>query len=407
MVSRGARLDLDGTLGDVFDPGPLEAHMRVRGTSLSELHPFVRVKPPPSRRFDIQAQVAHTDRAYRFSQLRAQIGETDLSGEAAYDRRAERPRVTGSLQSKLADIEDLRALIGMRPTGGAAGARRERGRARGDAQTDERVLSARRLRVDRLRAVDVRITFESKKARVPGIAALDSLGFTAELQNGLLALKPLNLGLAGGRVAGTLTIDTRKEPPASRAMLDVRGIRLERLVPSLAAEAQTAGPINGRVDLTGNGYSLANMLADANGSFGLTMHSGRISNFTDAKIALNIGKMLSVLLRGDRNIAIHCGAVAFDVRNGVGKSRVVMLDTQQTRTDGVGTLDFRDERWDLLLTPRPKNPGLLTRLASIRVRGSFRDADVSLEERVALGRRAGEASPGNASGASPCAASPR
>lgn len=407
MVSRGTRLDLDGTLSDVFTPGSLDAHVRVKGTSLSELHPFVRVKPPPSRRFDIEARVAHTGRVYRFSQLRAQIGETDLSGDAAYDRSGERPRVAATLHSKLADIEDLRALIGMRPTGEPAVARREGRRAKGEVQAGGRVLSSRRLRADRLRAVDAHITFQSKKAKAPAIAALDSLGFTAELQNGLLALKPLNVGIAGGRVAGTLTLDTRKETPAARTRLDVQGIRLERLVPALAAEAQTAGPINGRIDLSGNGYSLANMLADANGSFALTMHSGRISNFTDAKIALNIGKMLSLMLRGDRNIAIHCGAVAFDLRNGVGQSRLLMLDTQQTRTEGVGTLDLRNERWDLLLTPRPKNPGLLTRLASIRVQGSFRDADVSLEERIALGRSSGEASAGSASGASPCAPSPR
>ena len=61
-----------------------------------------------------------------------------------------------------------------------------------------------------------------------------------------------------------------------------------------------------------------------------------------------------------------------------------MLDTGETHTDGIGTLDLRHERWELLLTPQPRKAGLLTRHASIRVNGSLRGAKVSIEERVPL-----------------------
>jgi hypothetical protein len=61
-----------------------------------------------------------------------------------------------------------------------------------------------------------------------------------------------------------------------------------------------------------------------------------------------------------------------------------VLDTEQTRTAGIGTVDVRAEKWQLLLTPQPRNPGLLTRRASIRVEGTFRDAKISIQERVAL-----------------------
>jgi len=61
-----------------------------------------------------------------------------------------------------------------------------------------------------------------------------------------------------------------------------------------------------------------------------------------------------------------------------------VLDTEQTRTVGVATIDVRAENWQLLLTPQPKNPGLFTRRASIRVDGTFRQAKVSIQERIAL-----------------------
>ena len=109
-----------------------------------------------------------------------------------------------------------------------------------------------------------------------------------------------------------------------------------------------------------------------------------IANFADAKLGLNVGKMIGLIFRGDRDIAIHCGAVSFDVHGGAGKSREIVLDTAQTHIEGIGTRDLRRERWDLLLTPQPKKPGLLTRHASIRVEGSFRGAHASLDERIPL-----------------------
>jgi hypothetical protein len=93
----------------------------------------------------------------------------------------------------------------------------------------------------------------------------------------------------------------------------------------------------------------------------------------------------------------------FDVRNGVGKSRVIVLDTEQTRTDGVGTLDLREERWDIVLTPQPKNPGFLTRRASIHLQGTFRNVEISIQERIAIGRAGGSPGSGDPSKDKPCA----
>jgi uncharacterized protein involved in outer membrane biogenesis len=249
-------------------------------------------------------------------------------------------------------------------------------------------LPERAFHVDRLKAVDARINMNAKKLKADAVSMVESLGLSADLSDGVLELKPIDVGFAGGHLNGSLSFNGRRAPHAARATIELRDIRLERLMPTLAASARSIAPVSGEIALRGHGKSIAAILGNATGSATARIDGGRISNIADAKLGLNVGKILSLLVRGDRDIGVHCGALAFDLRNGSGKSQVV-LDTEQTRTEGVGSLELRGERWDLVLTPQPKNPGLFTRRASIRTQGTFRTAEISIQERIAIGRASG------------------
>ena len=70
-----------------------------------------------------------------------------------------------------------------------------------------------------------------------------------------------------------------------------------------------------------------------------------------------------------------------------------MLDTEQTHTEGVGTVNLKDEQFELLLTPQPKHPGIFTLHSSIRIDGSFERIHFSIAKRAALERGARAATP--------------
>jgi uncharacterized protein involved in outer membrane biogenesis len=346
--------------------------------------------------------------------LRGRIGETDVAGEATYDRSHERPLVLAVLRSEKADIADLSALVGIRYASHAAAKAATKDRtpeahqhaAPADAETSrpDRIFLARPFRVDRLKAVDARINLNAKKLTADSIPMLESLRLSADLKGGMLELKPVQVGFAGGHLAGSISFDGGREPPAARAKIELRDIRLEKVVPTLAATARSIAPVRGDIALSGYGKSIATIFGNATGSATVRMDGGRISNLADAKLGLNAGKVLSLLVRGDRDVGVHCGAVALDLGNGSGKWQVV-LDTEQTRADGVGTITLPDERWDLVLTPQPKNPGLLTRRASIRAEGTLKTAKVSIQERVVIASMRGAPSAESASSRdAPCAA---
>ena len=142
----------------------------------------------------------------------------------------------------------------------------------------------------------------------------------------------------------------------------------------------SSGSVSANVQLSGRGNSIAAIAGNATGSMSLNMVGGRISNLLDAKLGLNLGKMLRLTISGDRAIDVHCAAIAFDFNNGLGKSRAILLDTEQTRIEGNGTMNLRDETLDVLLDPTQKNPGLFSLHSAIRVKGPLKHPVFALDK---------------------------
>ena len=94
------------------------------------------------------------------------------------------------------------------------------------------------------------------------------------------------------------------------------------------------------------------------------------------------GKAVKVLVIGDRAIGVNNATAAFEFDKGLGTSKTIVLDTDQTHTDGAGTIDLRDETVDVLLTPHPKKTALLALHSSIRVHGPIRKPKFSLSAKT-------------------------
>jgi uncharacterized protein involved in outer membrane biogenesis len=86
---------------------------------------------------------------------------------------------------------------------------------------------------------------------------VESLTFNAELTDGVIELTRADLGIAGGHVVGSFTLDRRREPPSARATINARDVRIEQLFPSVRATADSAGALSAHVELAGQGNSIA------------------------------------------------------------------------------------------------------------------------------------------------------
>jgi uncharacterized protein involved in outer membrane biogenesis len=389
-----SRLDVDGTVADLFNPSAIDAKVRLAGPSLSKLHPFFRTSLPASRPYEFASRVRQTKGDTVFAEVRGKIGNTDLAGDISVDRGKERPMVRAALHSESADLSDLGSLVGgghlsekvatrhadkeKAPPDDARAAAKDSRPDNPKSGTPKRLFPDRAFNGERLKTLDAHVTLDARKLKAAEMPALESWRVTADLNDGVLALKPIDIGLAGGHVVGLFTLDGQQKPLSSHARIELKDVRLEELLERLSKGAKNTGLLKGHVDLKGQGDSVAKILASSSGSMEVFMEGGGISNLLDAKLGLNAGKILRLLITGDRAIGINSAAVAFDFEKGLGKSKAILLDTDQTHTEGTGTIDLRDETVDVLLTPHPKKPGILSLHSSIRVHGSFRQLKFSL-----------------------------
>jgi len=391
------RVRVEGTIADAANISGIDTQLRIEGQTLANLYPFLLLPLPASPPYRLQGHLVLKGDRYTIDDLNGRIGSTDVSGHAGYINRKPRPMLTADLHSKLLNLSDLGPVVGVqtKDSGGKPVASQADTNTRVAAKTTERagdpnhILPAGSFDGSRLQKIDAEVNLEAKQLKVPNSLPLESLHASLRLNDSVLKLMPFDFGFAGGTIASNIVLDARNPILKTEAKVDFRGIRMDRLVPDKKQIAQGAGLVGASIQLSGIGNSIADAAAKANGRISATVSNGRISNLLDAVSGLNGGKILALLVSGDKTIQINCGGVAFDVKNGQGTTSLFVVDTEQTQILGTGGFDLAHERFDMTISPKPKRMGILSLRTPVRVFGSFKHPDYSVEKGPLLARAAG------------------
>ena len=413
------QMKVEGTIADVVNISAIDARLEISGQTLASLYPFLLLPLPASPPYEFRGRLVQQGKRYGMDDLSGKIGSTDIAGSAAYVRQQPRPLLTARLSSKLLNIADLGPIIGLETknttstpasAGTAAKPTQPETNTRAQAQARERqtggdkilptgtaaakgegILPRGKFEGRRLKAIDAEVDYTAASLKAPRALPVENMKFSFRLHDAVATLTPLEFGFSGGRIVADVMIDARQEHALhSRFNVDFRNIKVAQLFPTLPSVAKGVGELGAQIRLSGNGNSIADAAANANGSVTAAIANGRISNLLDAFAGLNGGKVISLLVGGDKDIAVNCGGMAFAVKDGIGQSQLFVIDTAQTRIDGSGSFSLKDERFDIVVVPKPKKPGILSLRTPVHLFGSFRHPDFGLDKRQ-LALRAGAA----------------
>lgn len=374
-------IKIDGTLSDLIKGGIIDAKLSLAGADLSSLYPIIPVVLPSTPPYRISGQLKRNGQAYRYEDFDGVIGKSDIHGTASYTA-AQPPMLKMVLNSKLLDFADLGPLIGLKPgskTQTASGKD-----TNGDAP--RKVLPNQPFRLDRLNAMNADVTLVAKKILRPSEVALEDMRVHLLLDNGLLTLAPLEFGFSGGKIAANLKLDGRQNPISTRAEIDLRNVKLQQLLPDSKMMRASAGTVGAQIRLTGQGNTVAGMLATADGEASLAMAGGELSGLLLEAINLNGTGILKYLAFGDQSLPNRCSAASFDVKNGIATSRAMVFDTAISNIQGEGQIDFREEQLDLRLDSRPKRKSIFVARTPIHIEGPFSKPNYALEAGPLLAR---------------------
>ncbi|RZI54675.1 MAG: AsmA family protein [Pseudomonas sp.] len=391
------RIQVEGTVADAANISGIDTQLRIEGQTLANLYPFLLLPLPASPPYQLSGHLVLKGNRYTFENLSGKIGSTDIAGQGAYVDQKPRPLLTADLHSKLLRIVDLGPVIGVQTKGSggkpaasqSATQHRESAKAASDGADPNHIIPAGKFDGSRLQKIDADVDFEAARLEVPGNLPLESLRASLRLHDAVLKLAPLDFGFAGGTIASKIELDARQPMIGADIRIDLSRIQIAKLVPKQKQLAEGAGQLGGMLRLKGTGNSIADAAAKANGSIRLAVANGRISNLVDALSGLNGGKVIQLLVAGDQTIAINCGSVAFDVVNGLGKSTLMVVDTEQTQILGNGTFDLSKERFDMTIEPKPKRMGILSLRTPMRAYGTFKHPEFAVEKGPLLARAGG------------------
>jgi uncharacterized protein involved in outer membrane biogenesis len=301
------------------------------------------------------------------------VGDSQMRGDLQLDFDGERPRLTAKLTSDNLDFDDLGALFGIPPaTGEGETASPEQKAEKAALVARGRVLPASQFDFTKLRSLDADVTLEAARIEAPKLP-LRSLTTHVKLTDGLLQLEPFDFAAAGGTLKTRLTFDARQQPLAYDFRIDLRQLKLAELVPQAQSLRDAVGRLDGNVHLHGTGNSIAAMFAGADGRLQTIMGHGEVSNLLLELAGLDIAEALKFLVGKDRKVAIRCAYADFSLQRGVATAEALAVDTTDTALLGRGTIDLREERFDLTLLPRPKDQSPISLRSPLRIGGSFLD----------------------------------
>jgi AsmA family protein len=384
----GSHVALVGTLTDPVHLGALDVQLWVSGPSMAQLYSITGITLPDTPPYFTEGHLTatlHGERGsrYRYRDFRGRVGGSDLAGSVDYVTGGKRPRLSGTLTSKLLQFADLAPLIGA----DSSAAKKQRGDA--TAQPADKLLPVEPFRTDRWQAMDADVQFTGARIVRGKALPIDALSTHLVMTAGELNLDPLRFGMAGGSVAGTLTLDGSQSPMAGKLKLGARHLRLKELFPAVKSMRTSLGEINGDAQLAARGNSVAALLGNSDGEVKLLMNDGAISKALLETAGLNVGNIVLAKLFGDRTVQINCAATDLSATDGVFSTRLFVFDTDDAVINVEGTVNMATEQLDLDIKPHTKGFRIFSLRSPLYVRGTLKHPDVGVHAGPLIARSAG------------------
>jgi len=203
-----------------------------------------------------------------------------------------------------------------------------------------------------LRILNADVNFKARTVKLSG-TPMTNVTATIRVHDGVLNVTDLRADVAGGQVAGAVTVDAAMRPAKFMTKATVSGLSLRQLTP------QISGPMSLNLDVRGIGDTPRAIANTLNGHVALIGGPGRVANEALVLLTFGLGSIQKLLTRGSvRAENVNCVVARFDLSGGIGRSRVLVTDSARLTFIGQGTISLKSEQLDLLFVPRTKETGL-------------------------------------------------
>jgi uncharacterized protein involved in outer membrane biogenesis len=362
VALRAAADALESIQGRVEASGPSVAALdRVAGTDL-----------PKSAPYRVALEVRHEGSRWIVENLRVALGGSDLQGSASLEVGRERPLLRASLTSSRFDMQET----GIKP------------KVKKELEERKYLFSREPWPSVKFDALDADVELSMKELHNTHPVPLDALELRVVLDNATLRVDPLKVSLGGGTVSGRVALEAGESPERASVNLDIRALRLSRLVPKLEKQKETAlGRLNGRVELAGSGESPAKLVGSADGRIVFAAERGQASALLVEVLGLDAAEAIT-LIGKKREQPLACAVMDLAVKQGKATTSAFVIDTTDTVLSVEGSANLGEETLDLTARAEPRDASIFSLRTPANITGTFLDPKVRPRAGPLAGRAA-------------------
>ena len=328
---------LDGTLPAGTELTNAEFDLRIAGPNLRRIGRAFDVQNLPAEAYRFEGSLKRSGDSYAINNLVAEVGENDLSGSFGLEI-APRIRLTGRLESTHLNLASLRGQNG------------DVTESEEDAPKSDRLIPDTPLPLQVLDAGDVDMSL-----RLHHLATerqdIGDVEFKIVIEEDKLHVETGKVVLSNG---GTLTaaLDLARTAPDHANLhtsILARQVNFREAVDA-DGNSITSPRRDLELSLSGNGSTVRDLAASADGSISLQLGEGDVDNdfsgYLMRDMVAQLFSAINPLAKEAKHTRLNCGFLVFDIVDGVARGRAVGLQTDKLSVASVGTLNLTTEALD-------------------------------------------------------------
>jgi AsmA family protein len=364
--SSGSHLTGKGILLQPFDLHYFDASFEANGVDLKDLYYLTGTKLIDTGNYRLSGKLARRGYTSSFSDLGVTSGQSDIHGSVSIELQKGQSNIGADLSSQSLHLSDLGP--------------RAAGRDPGSESVQPLLLSTATPDPSALRHTEATVKFRARRLDA-GRVTLNTVAANMTIDRGLLAVMPLSADVLDGKLNVQLKIDARKEIPAVDLDVRISGLQLGQYARKGSGPPAIEGPLGLQVLLTGQGRSLHEVAASADGAIKATLRSGAARDSLAELTGIDLRGLGLLLAKNKKEIPIHCGIASFRAHDGALTGENLVLDTEPVLIAGEGVAHLDTEILDFVLRGYPKSVRLFQWRAPILIRGTLAHPSVGIQAR--------------------------
>ena len=357
----GDDLELEAVLAldDLLELDEIEAVVRFEARDLAVLGELLDVELPALGPVELSAQMAGSNEYLDARELVLQVGETRFQSDLRTSFGSDaRPTLAASVEAPFVRLSDVGITLELldhlfdAPGGGGE------------------------LPLEQLRGLDGTLTLHVQ--RTVGVDSLDvrDLDASFRLEDGALT-GDLDFEYRLGHVKAALAIDASEPKAAMQAEVDVRALDLGRLMAQFDEETPHSGLLDLFLEARTEGRRSEDLLAALTGELRVSARdTSLVSSYAQRFVVdLTSAVMPDFLMPEDGPGRIGCAAFELRVDDGVARLEHLLVQENEISITGSGNIELIPGNYDLMLSPKTSNPGVISLAPEVHVVGPLADPD--------------------------------